>query len=588
MRLTPTALAAGFALVLPALPVSAATLTVTGVAHTGGVVQFDVPTVEVEDGNLDEATIRAIFNGDVKVGAPALSDLDAKAIRIPTITMKTSQPGAPATVYHDVEILDVVDGIAGSAVLGGTDVTGDNDVKVTLGKIAVSNLDIGALLSFYGLGGDTPPADPVTIYSNIHFDGGTVSADKVNCTIGAADVAEFKARPPKGGPTALIELSARMQQEQKLGGRTDPKTVAAFIAAYVDYLTSFEMSPMSFDGVTCDGVSDKDKPLKIAVGALSLGGWTNSIFSPITLGSIDVTVENEGHVAFESATLKQIDFSPTIKALAAAGDSVDAAWFEANWASLVPIVDGLSVTGLDIDVPGERGGPRTTVSLGSLDLSLADYANGMPGRTSLAVSGLVVPLPSDATEFAATLKDAGFEKVTLGFGMTVDWNADARTATISNLNLDAADLGAVTVDATLGNITPGLFSPDKRVQEQAQRLVTIKELHVQLNNAGLLPMLIAQGAAEAGQPPEAFQSMVLGVTAGTTMALLGASPQTLATVQAFSEFLAGRPGLDVTMTSVDPNGIGVADFEALQKDPRVLAGKMQVTATATGDAPAAQ
>jgi hypothetical protein len=157
MRLTPTALAAGFALVLPALPVSAATLTVTGVAHTGGVVQFDVPTVEVEDGNLDEATIRAIFNGDVKVGAPALSDLDAKAIRIPTITMKTSQPGAPATVYHDVEILDVVDGIAGSAVLGGTDVTGDNDVKVTLGKIAVSNLDIGALLSFYGLGGDTPP-----------------------------------------------------------------------------------------------------------------------------------------------------------------------------------------------------------------------------------------------------------------------------------------------------------------------------------------------------------------------------------------------------------------------------------------------
>lgn len=586
MRPTPLVLAAGFALLLPLAPVSAATLTVTGVSHTGGLYAIDVPTVEVDDGNLDEATIRAIFNGNAAVAAPALAGLDARAIRIPSITLRpNAPPDAPVTVYRDIEIRDVVDGVAASAVLGGTDVTGAENVSVTLNRTSVSNLDVGALLSFYGLGGDTPPTEPVTIYSDIRFEGGKVAADKVVCTIGPAEIAEFKARPPKGGTQGIMDLAARAQAEEQAGS-IDPKTLAALIAAYVDVLSAFEISPMEFAGITCDGFNDKDSPLKVVVGALSLGGWHNSVFPPVTLTDFDVTVEREGFVRFASATLKQMDFTNTLAAFLAAGENIDEDWFEKNWPAIMPAIGGFSVSGLELDVPDtERRGDRVKFSLGSLDVNLGGYTNGIPANSEISVAGLTVPVPEDGEDMSRALREAGIGEVTLGFGGKFDWDLATSTATISNLNMVADGLGSMTLAATLGNVTPEVFSPDQRTQMRASRLITLKDLKIQLNNAGLLPILIAEAAREAGQNEAQFRTGLVGIAAGTAMALLGASPQTLGTVTAFSDFIAGRPVLDVALTAVDPRGVGIADFELMQKDPRLLAGRIQVTATASGDMP---
>lgn len=596
MRLTPTVLAAGLLVLSPALPLRAETLTVSGIAAAGGTLYtLDVPTVEVEDGNIDEATIRALFSADARAAAPALATLDAKAIRIPELRMtaaappdgaESSAPAGTVTVYRNLEITGVVDGVAGSARIGAIEVTGAPEVRVTLGELSVSNLDIGALLAFYGIGTEAPSSEPVTIYTDIRFAGGKLTAASMSCDIGPAEIAEFKARPPKLGQEGLMALGLRLQEQEKAGS-VDPETLWTAIEAYIDYMSSFEISPMSFGGFTCQGLDDAGRALRLAAGRLSLGGWSRAVFPPLSLSDFALDIANQGYVRFASATLKQMDFGPTIAALTAARGKIDARWFERNWNRIIPALDGLAISGLDIDVPDPQNpGARTKFKLGSLDATLAGYVEGIPASTQITIEGLTFPVPPPDEPLARALRQAGVTEITLGFGLDFDWDRESKTATLANLGVSGTRLGGVALSAVLGNVTPEVFSPDERVSMRAARQMRIKELRLKLDNAGLLPLLLAEGARGNGLTEAVYRTTLIAMSTGTTMALLGASPQTLETVAAITDFLNGRPGLDVTLTATDPDGIGLAEFELVQQNPRLLLGRIAVSAAARGDLPA--
>jgi hypothetical protein len=53
--------------------------------------------------------------------------------------------------------------------------------------------------------------------------------------------------------------------------------------------------------------------------------------------------------------------------------------------------------------------------------------------------------------------------------------------------------------------------------------------------------------------------------------------------QALGGFLAGAPQLTVTLTSIDPAGISVAEFMAAQEDPAALKGKVSIAASVSGE-----
>ena len=100
---------------LPAGGALAETLVVTDIAIPLGVpFAATVPSIEIVDGNLDEATVRAIFTGS-EAAIARLADLDAVSLVIPEITLVTSM-GVPdadsTTIYRNVRLEDVVDGVA--------------------------------------------------------------------------------------------------------------------------------------------------------------------------------------------------------------------------------------------------------------------------------------------------------------------------------------------------------------------------------------------------------------------------------------------------------------------------------------------
>ena len=586
MRPTSTAFVAGLFMLSAAGPALAETLFVKGITTANPLSKVEVPMVEVTDGNIDEAAVRALFAGD-RTTAATLGGLDAALVRIPWITVRSLVDGS-VTTYRGIEIRNVVDGLAASAAIRTTEVKGPPGVNAALGRTAVANLDIGALLAFYGIGPDATGTEAVTLYSNITFAGGVVDANGVKCEIGPASIAEFKARPIAGGQASLMAKFAQLQKEQQELGKAKPETASAAVAAYIEFLTSFEMSPMEFGGLTCDGAGDKGKALLIAAGKVAVGGWKNAVIPPITLTDFNVDVKDEGYVRFDSATLKRMDFTRTLAAIAALGGEPDERWFERNWQKVVPELEGFAISGLELDVPGDNNpDERVKLSLGSFDVTAGNYSDGIPASTTVTMDGLKLALPENGDNMAPFLRAAGFEEIDLGFGLQFDWDREAQTATLSNLSVNADELGSAVISASLANVSPEVFSPDRRTSLRASQRITVTELHLTLENAGILNLLIQRGAQDSGQNEAAFRTGIVGVVAGTTMALLGANPQTLGTVSAISDFINGRPGLELHLKSSDPRGIGVADFELMQRDPRLLAGRLQVTATASGDFPPA-
>jgi hypothetical protein len=119
-------------------------------------VSVTIPSVDAVASNVDDATLRAIFSGDIVGNADALASLTADSITIPTITLNFSttvegkrQTGA--VNFKDIVLDDVTDGAAATVTMGGMELTTDEDVSGSFGKVSATDLDIGNLLGIYGL-----------------------------------------------------------------------------------------------------------------------------------------------------------------------------------------------------------------------------------------------------------------------------------------------------------------------------------------------------------------------------------------------------------------------------------------------------
>src|SRR5690606_2048542 len=71
------------------------------------------------------------------------------------------------------------------------------------------------------------------------------------------------------------------------------------------------------------------------------------------------------------------------------------------------------------------------------------------------------------------------------------------------------------------------------------------------------------------------------------IATLGPTEEATALGEALRAFIDGAPNLKLTLTATDPAGIGLAEFEAAQQNPALLAGKLRIVAEAGDEPPGA-
>ncbi len=582
-RLLPAAALAGFCLVAPA---QAATVTVRDLAVGGSADAFaiTIPSIELVDADLDEAAVRALFAGDLAATFERLAGLDATAIRIPEmrLTMRLGAAGAgedSVTVYRDFELRNVVDGVAASLSLAGAQSTGEAGIVVSMGPISSGRLDIGGVLAFYGLVGGGPQTGMRPIYENFAMQGMTVTAPGVTCEIGAVRMAGFFARPLQSSFADILPLLTEIETQQTAGGTVDPALVTRVVAFYIDMFTAFRSSPGAFDGFTCSGSNPEGQPLRITSGPMAMGGFEPGVYPAVEARDFRMDVEGQGWLEAGRMTFKAMDFTAAIAALQAA-DTLDEAWFAANWRKLLPAFDGFAIADFGLDIPDpEAPGKRIAARVGAFDVTLADYVNGIPASIRLHGADIQAALPADA----AALAGLGYDRLDLDYDIAVHWDEGAETIVIDRFAVADTSLGSVSLSGTLGNATAALFADDPDAVASASAALTFKQLEIEVADAGVTDLVVALAAREQNQKPVIFRAMLSGLAQALPIATLGPSEEATALGEALRGFIEGKPNLRLTLTATDPAGIGLAEFEAAQQNPALLAGKLSIVAEASGE-----
>lgn len=581
----------------------AETLTVTDIDLPGAsLYNLVIPSVEVTDGNLTEDQVRDLFKVESLDDLGKWAGITAKSLKIPEISMKYSMPGATpgaeaineTITYRDIELLDVVDGVAGSTLIGSADVTTPNLMTMTFGKMSSGRFDIGGMLGFYGIGGAaTTSTEMKEIYADFQFEGGDFkissgTSDVVACTFGPATAGRFLARPLQTSIADLQSVVLRVQEAQKTdpSAMPAPADVKALVGYYTDLLTAFASDPMKFDGFDCSGSDPTtSKPFSVASGAIDIGSFEPGIYPNISLSDFDLKAD-DGMVKFGNLTWKQMDLNGPIEALKAA-ETLDQAWFMANWRKLIPAMDGLSISDVTFDIPDSAApGKRNAGAAGLFDITLGKYINGLPSEIAVGLDDATLPLPPElaAGPAAAAIAERGITQITSDTHVKLHWDEATNTIVVDELLSDADDFFRIAVTGTVGNATPALFGDDETAAMQAGLGLTVKDLTVDIEDRGFYGMMLAISSAEGGQPMQATRTAISGMVQGMTLAILGSDETSLKAVGELGKFLSGANSkVSITLTAKDGAGLSLADLSALEKDPTVLAGKVTVTAVASGD-----
>tara|TARA_R110002020_G_scaffold10961_10_gene41596 strand:+ start:3730 stop:5595 length:1866 start_codon:yes stop_codon:yes gene_type:complete len=546
-------------------------------------VTVDIPSIAAPDANVDEATLRAIFSGNIVDHAEALAGLTASSITIPEITLNTAVTIDGATTdssmtFENIVLSNVVDGVAETVSMSGTAMTSGEDISGTFGAVSANQFDIAGLLALYGLvdgGGQTAMK---TLYTDFTFAGGSFTAPEVSCTFGAATAAEFKARPINASFAEIMALSEALEAE---ADTPSPETLGKALHIYADILTAFESSPVEFEGFDCSGIED-DETVAFSVASMTMGGMSPGVYPSIDITGMDLAIGDDGTISIGTLNFKPIDLSAPIAAIQAAPDALDESWFAANARALIPAFAGFSIADVAIDIPDpDLEGTRIVAGIGSLDLSLSDYVNGIPTALDSRASNVVLEMPETTSdEQLQTLMALGVTSIDAGFAIDARWNQDAKTIAINEVSLTGADLATITLAGTINNATEALFSSDESMMMAAGMGLALGDLKLDISDAGLSDIIMTIAAAEQGSDPDTLRPVFAGLAEGSVIGMLAGSAEAQKVGAAVSAFVAGKASsLSIAVMAKNLPGLGMLDFMAAEQDPTSLLSKVTIDAS---------
>ena len=548
-------------------------------------VTVDIPNIDAVRSNVDVSTLRQIFSGNLIDHADALANLNADSIAIPTITIRTQntvkgQPSTATVTLSGLELKDVKSGVAGSASVSGMSVEAPDDATAHFGSLSASQLSLGGMLGFYGLvpGHDSSTFD--TIYTGFTFAGGTIASDEVDCTIGSMSTGELKVRPLG---TSFAEIMSLMQQLEAEDAEPSPELLGQAVRFYAQVLTSFESSPVEFDGMSCAGIDDDGQNVAITLAGMTMGAMTPGHYPAVSVEGLSIEVDEDSSVSIDNMTFKSMDYTNLIATLESAPAALSEEWFADNARRMMPDFEGFSLANVAVDIPNpDEEDTRLVGGLGSFDLTLTDYRNGIPGNVSSVARNLVLELPEDTEDpQLRQLYDLGLTSLDLGYTFKANWDATDNTIKLTDLSIMGADLANITLVGTLANATEALFSHSESQALAAAMGVAIANLKLDVVDAGLSDLLLAVAATEQNAKPEQLRPIMAGLAEGTIIGIMTGAAEAQKVGAAIGSFVSGRTKhLTVDLTANQSPGLGFLDFMAAEEDPAALIGKVTIDASA--------
>ncbi|SDR47175.1 hypothetical protein SAMN05444161_4313 [Rhizobiales bacterium GAS191] len=552
-----------------------------------GDASIKIPHIAINGSSLSKGDVQNLVSGPWSLSsADTLAKFDATSIVIPEVdlTMTSPMPGkdGPMTqvvTYHDFHIDGIKGGKAARISSAGmtADVKGPMPMSYTVGTFLATDYDLaGAVRMFYAAAqpGEAPKqlVGPSSIES-MKFKG----PQGVEVNIGHLSAGAMKMRP------LSTPLASLMQTAMQAGAANPGKPLPpAETAKMVGMLAEF------YDAFAVDGMSASDISIKVpdpsfqgaSLKTFKIGAIANSRFAEFGIEGLEVNAAG-GHVKLGRAALLGMDLKPFLSALAAVaktGDVSDAAMSNLDWRTAIPHLDGIVLKSVDVSVP--QGPSPKSVTLAGYELKLGNYVGAIPTsiRTQLDDLSADVGLMQDQ---AAQLQQLGYKSVDVSNIVDLIWHENSKSISVNELSAKGANMGAVSLKGTFGNVPRELFAGNIAQMQVAGLGVTLGDATLRLENTGLLDKIVALMAKGQNTTPDNLRAQWGTQAALGIPQLLGGSDKAKSLANAVASFIAKPKSLTISVKAKDATGLGLTDVVGGGgPDPAAIFNKLDVTATA--------
>jgi hypothetical protein len=249
---------------------------------------------------------------------------------------------------------------------------------------------------------------------------------------------------------------------------------------------------------------------------------------------------------------------------------------------LLPTWGTMHISGVDIDVPADKGkkGERAKFGWKDFELTADKPFNGIPTNVRIGLQNLAMELPPNSDEEGIRdLIALGYKNIDLSFLLSALWNSGTEELSIRETSLRGQDMGSITMTGLLGGVTKDIFDSDTAIASVALVGARAKSLDVTIENKGLFERYLANAAKEQKTKPESLRATYGTAAALALPSIIGTSEQAKAVSQAVARFIAKPGRLTINAKAKDPAGLSLSDIIALP-EPADAFAKLNVTAKA--------
>jgi hypothetical protein len=529
-------------------------LAVSGVVFSSGPLGGGVESLAVEGLDMPPLAPGALLGRGSGVSfGEALAGMTFQRLAAPSMTVRRAagQNEPFELVWRGLVIDGMSRGVARRVASEATSFTTQEReigrLTASFGETSAENVDFGLHAELFAprAGG---AREPRLAYTRAVLSGGEMSTDQgFTATLGRIEVLNARLRPPR---TGYLELFRRMQDAEGRGQGGSPDNMREFAEAMSDWLdvslieqvrmarTSFNWTGGSF---VYEGLEARD--------------LASTRYGRIAADGLALTT---GDASFEATSLaiSDVDYDAMFRALfaemAAGRSTPDPTAFEGR----LPRIGGIEIRDASLDSEG-----NDTISLESAAFAMGRWRGFVPDMLRLSVQELSVP--SSLLEGVAAPRPQDLNYESLDFGADIQFTLDerARTARLSPGRVAITDLGALSIEATLGDVDSGRLGLAGFAEPAAlMQQTTFRELRLRVENAGFIDRYTEWAAPREGRPASALRAEALAMLAPIIEMIVtdpAAKEQARAAVQAFA-----RDPRSLTVVITPRGRISLADIAA--------------------------
>lgn len=537
-------------------------LSLDNLVFSRGGATYSIAHVEVEASSVAAAEFAQLFaDADSATIERRLAGFAARRVTIPSLSVETKTGvRSEKAAYRDI----VFENIAGGRIGAMRAAHGEQSVeqperlsqRYTWDRISAAGVDLRQLLH---LNGSTrvDGAEPLKllldeeIMESARFED---VRDGFVATTGRVRLAKVSARALATPAAQLLERLGRLDPSK-------PESDATLSRELLDAMASREIGALELRDLALSGRGEPaGRPYGAKLARLGVTRVAGAVVGEIAAEGFSLAASDGGVLSTERVALRDLAVAPMLEGAYPRFSHVEAKALAA-----------------DLPDPKTSGESRIKFSVAAIEADFSNIVDAWPTRFSTRLDHFAVDLAARGeTPATAQFHALGYRALDLSAAASGEWREASGDFALGPTRVAGKDMGALGLEATLGNVSRATFSAAPLVSRAAALAVTARSVELTLDDAGLIERLLALEAKDQKTPLDKARADYARAAGAAVAELAGGGEKARRIGDALGAFILKPKRLRLRLSA--PRGVNALDL--MTRKPADIVESLDIEAVA--------